>query len=219
MAGKKHFSEIQTLENYRVALANAVNQSEVAATLSEFGYDAETIASGTTLLAETSEAYSTNKTEDNETIAARAALDSKKEQVGDMYSLDRKKGKVVFRNDDVVLKQLGLTGSIPQSYAKWIEKMKTFYTGVKGNTEIQTKLTRLKITSTDIEARIAAITDLENARSLYLKEIGESQSATKTKDSAFAKVDEWMMDFFAVAKIAMEDKPQLLESLGILVRS
>jgi len=52
-------------------------------------------------------AYSTTKTEENKIIAARAALDSKTEQVGDMYSLDRKKGKVVFRNYDVVLKQLG----------------------------------------------------------------------------------------------------------------
>jgi len=69
------------------------------------------------------------------------------------------------------------------------------------------------------KAGITAISVLRTARTLYLKEIGESQDSTKIKDSAFAKIDSWMMDFNAVAKIAMGDNPQLLETLGILVRS
>ena len=54
---------------------------------------------------------------------------------------------------------------------------------------------------------------------MYLKEKGESQDATKIKDEVFAKLDDWMSEFYAVAKIALEDNPQLLESLGKLVRS
>ncbi len=53
----------------------------------------------------------------------------------------------------------------------------------------------------------------------YLREVGESQDATKQKDAAFAEIDDWMRDFYAVARIALEDHPQLLETLGILVRS
>ena len=70
-----------------------------------------------------------------------------------------------------------------------------------------------------MQAGLAAITEMENLRAEYLKEVGESQEATKAKDEAFAKVNDWMSEFFAVAKIAMEDKPQLLGSLVILVRS
>ncbi|MDY0082962.1 MAG: hypothetical protein RBR74_07260 [Ignavibacteriaceae bacterium] len=219
MASNKKLSEVQTLENYRVALTNAVSQPEVAATMAEFGYSAEEIAKGNKLLAQTTTAYESNKTEDNETVAARAVLDEKIEKVSDQYSLDRKKGKVVYRNDEVMLKKLGLTGSIPQSYAKLIATMKTFYNGVDSDTAAQEKLARLKITPKEIKASIAAIKDLENSRAEYLKEVGESQDATKAKDDAFAKIDDWMSEFFAVAKIAMEDNPQLLESLGVLVRS
>jgi hypothetical protein len=53
----------------------------------------------------------------------------------------------------------------------------------------------------------------------YLREKGESQDSTKAKDAAFAKLDDWMSEFYAVAKIALEDNPQLLESLGKFVRS
>lgn len=63
------------------------------------------------------------------------------------------------------------------------------------------------------------ISNLEAARADYLRGKGESQDSTKIKDAAFVKIDDWMSEFYAVAKIALEDNPQLLESLGKLVRS
>lgn len=52
-----------------------------------------------------------------------------------------------------------------------------------------------------------------------MKEKGESQDATKLKDTAFGELDDWMREFYAVAKIALEDNPQLLESLEKFVRN
>ena len=63
------------------------------------------------------------------------------------------------------------------------------------------------------------IADLEAARSEYLKEKGESQDSTKAKEAAFANIDDWMSEFYAVARIGLEDNPQLLEALGKTVRS
>jgi hypothetical protein len=60
---------------------------------------------------------------------------------------------------------------------------------------------------------------LEAARSFYLIEKGESQDSTKIKDAAFYKIDDWMSEFYAVAKIGLEDNPQLLEALGKIVRN
>lgn len=54
---------------------------------------------------------------------------------------------------------------------------------------------------------------------MSLREKGESQDATKLKDTAFIELDDWMSEFYVVAKIALEDNPQLLESLGKFVRS
>ena len=62
------------------------------------------------------------------------------------------------------------------------------------------------------------IRDLPYARARYLKEKGESEAATEEKDIALATMEKWMNKFYAVAKIAMEDKPQLLEALGIIVK-
>ena len=64
----------------------------------------------------------------------------------------------------------------------------------------------------------ALIPEVEAARAAYLKEKGESQDATTIKDTAFAKLDDWMSEFYAVARIALEDNPQLLEALGLIVK-
>jgi len=41
----------------------------------------------------------------------------------------------------------------------------------------------------------------------------------KEKEKTFKDLEKWMGFFFAIARIALEDEPQLLESLGKFVRS
>ena len=77
----------------------------------------------------------------------------------------------------------------------------------------------MKITAEQLNAANALIADVETTRADYLREKGESQNATQTKDASFAVLDDWMSEFYAVARIALEDQPQLLEALGLLVRN
>lgn len=219
MPKTKHVTDAQTIENYRVALENAKNQPILASTMAEFGYDKAKIDEGWKILEETRTAFDFNNKEDQETIQARADFETKKLALETQYTLDRKKAKVVFRTDEVTIKKLALDGTLPKAYINWVETMRTFYKGIEADKTLQTKLATLKITPESVNEALTKITAMENARAIYLKEIGESQDSTKIKDSAFAKMDNWMRDFNAVAKIAMEDNPQLLESLGILVRS
>jgi hypothetical protein len=218
MATRPKNSEADTLELYRVALENAENQTEIATIMAELGYDSAVIAEGKTLLSETRAAYDLNKTEDDETSAAYADFSSKKEQLDDTFTLHRKKAKVIFRNDSLTADKLAISGAMPRTYIKWLEAAKKFYSVAAADTDIQSKLARLKISTDDLAAANKAISELETARAEYLKEKGESQDATKDKDSAFAKMDDWMSEFYAVARIGLEDNPQLLEALGKVVR-
>lgn len=219
MATRPSFSESALLEQYRVALDNAESQSEIATVMADLGFDSAEIAEGKAILAETRQAYDFNKTEDDETSAAYADFSSKKQQLEETFNIHRKKAKVVFRNDALSADKLAISGAMPRTYLKWLEAAKKFYSAAIADTIIQAKLARLKLTPADLEAATNQIADLETARAAYLQEKGESQNATKSKDAAFAKLEDWMSEFYAVARIGLEDKPQLLESLGKLVRS
>ncbi|MDA3893899.1 MAG: hypothetical protein PF517_19745 [Salinivirgaceae bacterium] len=49
MASRTKLTDAQTLELYRVALDNAVNQEEIAALMAELGFDAPVIDEGKAL--------------------------------------------------------------------------------------------------------------------------------------------------------------------------
>jgi len=216
---KRKVSEVATLERYRVALENVVSQSEIARIMAEFGYESSLIEEGKNLYSETRQAYDLNVKEDDETSFSYSNFSGKRDLVADTYGLHRKKGKVIFRNDPQTLKKLVLDGTMPTTYVKWLETIKKFYSELLSDNELQTKISRLKVTADDLNAASALISELESARSEYMKEKGESQDATKQKDSTFAKLDDWMSEFYAVARIALEDNLQLLEALGVLVRN
>ncbi|WP_439130453.1 hypothetical protein [Polaribacter sp.] len=219
MATKRTLSEAETLEQYRVALENTASQTEIATIMAEFGYDETLLTEGKTLLTKTREAFDFNQKEDDETTESYNNFATTKENLAKTYSLHRKKAKVIFRKEPTTLSRLALTGSLPTAYIKWLETVKKFYAVASEDTAIQTKLVRLKITLEEISGTITLITNLEEARATYLREKGESQDATKAKDKAFAEIDDWMSEFYAVAKIALEDNPQLLESIGKIVKS
>ncbi|MGQ1890575.1 hypothetical protein ACT29H_09055 [Thermophagus sp. OGC60D27] len=219
MPTRPRFSESEIIEQYRVSLDNAEKQTEIASALAELGYDAETIAQGKALFNKTRAAYDANKIEDDETAESYQKWANLRANLADRYALDRKKAKVIFRNDEVTKEKLAILGTLPKAYVRWLETVKKFYSVALNDDEIQSKLARLKITPEHLTESNQLIADVENARADYLRELGESQDATKAKDAALAEMDDWMRDFYAVAKIALDDRPQLMEALGKFVRS
>lgn len=217
----KHFkkSDPEFLEQARVAQENTVNQPQIATTMADFGYDATVIAEGKAIYNVARAAYDSNKTEDDETKAAYRAFDLLREQLYDIHFAHRQKAKIVFRNDAITLSKLAVPGRLPQAYIPWLETVKKFYSTAIADVDIQTKLSRLKVTIEDLNAANTLIQQMEAARSDFYREEGESQDATDVKDAELDKLDEWMYEFYAVARIALEDKPQLLEAIGIKVKS
>mgnify|MGYP003624494825 CR=1 FL=1 len=219
MASRTKLTDTETLEQYRVALDNAKKQADIASIMTALGFGPEIIDEGVSLLAITRQAYDGNQTEDDETNAAYAGFANKKASLNDIFNMHRKKAKVVFRNDPLVSDKLAISHGKERTYIRWVESAKKFYSVAIADADIQAKLIRLKVSLEDLTAANTLITEMEAARSLYLQEKGESQEATRIKDEAFYSIDDWMSEFYAVAKIGLEDKPQLLEALGKMVRN
>lgn len=219
MSTKRSTSEAAVLEQYRVSLENATTQPNISAVMADYGYDTTKIAEGNQLLEATRKAYDANKTENDETATASLAFTTAKDALETLYTPLRKKAKVVFMNEPDTLKQLQLDGQVPNAYSAWFEYIVKFFTTIKADASLLTKLARLKVTAAQIDEGLAQIEAVKTARAEYIRESGESQAATQTKDSAFETIDKWMREFYAVAKIALDDQPQLLEVLAKKVRS
>lgn len=212
-------SELAILERYRVTLNNVTLQPEIASVMLEYGYSAETISAGINLLTTARAAFDNNKREDNETLSSRIVFDTSKAELSEKYRGHRKRAKVIFKNNPIQMSVLGINGSMPEAYLAWIETIKKFYSVALGDETIKQTLLSIKVTDESLNEAQALIPIVEQQRANWLREVGESQDATKMKDQAIADVALWMRNFYDIAKIALEDRPQLLESLGLVIRS
>lgn len=215
----KRVSETQLIQNYGVLFKNAKFESVLAGTLAEYGYDTATVEQGEALYNALIEKYNTNKTESAEETTAYAVFDAALENTQATYSTDRKKAKIVFKDQPDVIKNLQLKGIAPVRNAELIDTMRLFYETLNTNTQLLNALQRLKITADHVTQQLTNIVNTQNTYATYIQEKGESQQATQDKNKAFDAVTKWVSEFYAVAKIALDDQPQLLERVAKLVRS
>ncbi|PWJ40046.1 hypothetical protein [Sediminitomix flava] len=108
---------------------------------------------------------------------------------------------------------------MPRALFPWLDYTENFYTTALEDANILARLARLKITTEELQETQAMIAAVRNSKLVHRNEIAESQEATRAKDKALAELDEWMRDFYDMAKIALEDSPQMMESLGVFVRN
>jgi len=110
-------------------------------------------------------------------------------------------------------------GKTPRTFVKWLESVDLFYNTLNSQPELVTQLNKFQIDTAHVTDALTALATLEQLRGERMQQKGFAQNATKVKDKAFKDLEKWMGAFFAYAKITLADEPQLLESLGKLVRS
>lgn len=212
-------TESKFLERSRTALTNAANHQEVKTALADYGMDDTKVAEGTSLYESTKSIWDENNREEAETKVASNSYKGKYNELLAIFKRHRNQTLIFFKKDPDVLVTLGVKGRFPKKYNEFFDKVNQFYTGIQNNPAIQAKMDKIKITPSVVTNCLTLHKQLLAERSNYDKEQGESQNITDSKNLAIAELKEWMDDFDAIAKIALYDKPQLLEVLGIFVRS
>ena len=214
-----YLSNEKMLQNYGVMFENLGKDLELKAELAEYGYDEAKIGEGKKLYDEARKTFDANTKETREETTASLNFQEKYQNFQKIYITHRKKAKIVFDDNAEAFLQLKLKNIPARVIAKFLEETRAFYQLLNTAETLMTPLKQLKVTEQDIEKQLQLLTDVEQAYADYQKEKGESQQATKDKNNAFDILDKWVVRFVKVAKIALEDKPQLLESLGKTIRS
>ncbi|ATA88844.1 hypothetical protein CGC58_03345 [Capnocytophaga stomatis] len=214
-----YLSNEQMLQNFGAMFENLSKEGDLKTELAEYGYDDAKIAEGKALYDEARKTFDANIKETREETSASLAFQEKYQNVQKKYSTHRKKARIVFEDNEEALRQLKLKGSAARAIAVAMEEMRAFYQLLDTTPSLLTPLKQLKITEEDIKNQLQEFPEVEKAYATYLQEKGESQQATRDKNKAFEALDKWVSKFYKVAKIALEDRPQLLEALGKFVRS
>ncbi|MEL6555806.1 MAG: hypothetical protein AAFQ63_20445 [Cyanobacteria bacterium J06621_11] len=216
---RKDFSIDTLLSNAQLAIGNALNTPQILEYLSDFGYTSAKIQQGKNLYNLAAAAQLTRQAEAGEQICATTDVNAAWETAKKTYSRLVKVARIAFKRNSGVTTQLDLGGTRKKSLSGWMAQSTQFYKNALNNKEILVGLKEFGITEKKLKAGLSELAAVEKANLTQEKEKGEAQAATKKRDAALDELQDWLSDFLAIAKIALEEEPQLLESLGVLVRS
>lgn len=141
------------------------------------------------------------------------------ELAGKEYMKHLKLARVALEGNRGIEVKLGLKGPREKATGKWLVQGRQFYENALADALILGKLSSYGVTLENLQAGLALVNEVERLYRSRERERGEAQDSTVLHDELFEKLDSWYSDFVKVARIALEERPQLIEKLGILERS
>lgn len=209
----------QKLENCRVLIYNSSNV-DILPYLTEIGVDEEYLTKGKTIYQEVAELSVNQSKEYQEQSLAYDEYFESKEACAKTYKRVVSIVKLLARDDENLQNRLSLASRNEyQRVTDWISGGSQFYDSIMAEADLMSKLELTKITSETLTAGKEAIQNLKVLRNKAISEKGQAQEATLIRNEKMEELEDYCYELKGLAKIALEDNPQYLESLGILVRS
>lgn len=197
------------------AIHNAQTDEVLREALNAYGYDDAVLQSGADLLATARAAHQKQVTEYGEQYEATEAFQQAFDAANEGYLEHIELARIALRDRTATQAKLKLLGRRKATFSAWRQQALNFYDGAM-KPEMLEELGRFNVTEDGLRAVRNQIEALGELNSRQETEKGEAQEATEERDAAVAALDAWMRDFRDVARIALADRPQQLEKIGIV---
>ncbi|MCP4218770.1 MAG: hypothetical protein GY765_29330 [bacterium] len=124
--------------------------------------------------------------------------------------------RVAFKNDDSSANLLDLSGLRPKAFAKWAQQATLFFTNAMDTPAVMTGLANYNVSTEKLQQGLDLV---ENARLSNMdrgRKAVEARNATKHRNETFKAMNNWMSDFYIIARLAFANDMQTLEPFGIV---
>ncbi|MDR2121420.1 MAG: hypothetical protein LBP64_11195 [Tannerella sp.] len=212
---KKYQAIATKLHNVESGISGARNNPEILERMNRYGYTTERIAEGEKLLNAARQSVALHAEEYGDQYVATGELGLLWSEAYADYMITLKVVRVAFRKQPGKLQEFNATGRRNRSLSGWLNDARVLYT----NLQTSEALNVMSAYGYTVERLKQEQQKVEDVAALYAKrlgETGEAQQSTKDRDKIIDDLSDWYSDFRAIARIALYDKPQLLESLGIV---
>jgi hypothetical protein len=119
----------------------------------------------------------------------------------------------------VVSQALPHPGPPRQCLDQVLQEARRFYLTLQSDAEIGAAMAARGLTAEKIAQALTDLGELEGLDQRQEYKNSRSQQATRSRNARRRAVADWMAGYQRIARIALRDKPELVEQLGLLVRS
>ncbi|BDD00371.1 hypothetical protein PEPS_26510 [Persicobacter psychrovividus] len=188
-----------------------MKKPEISAAMHRLGYNNEKMAEGLALLESTAQCFDTYDLHEKNKQDALHKFENTSDLMMSIYQIHCKKIKAIALQNSTVVTPLEFATILPNNYAKWIRKIKTFYFVISTDPLIKNHLWLYNTGEADLEEVERIIFRVENAQENYCYALKEEQKLADKKNKAFLKLNQWMHQFSTTAQRGLAEQPALLE--------
>ncbi len=185
--------------------------------LSTFGYDLDRLAEGDQHITALQHALNNQATQYGEQYGSTEQFHAAWKMAKKQYKTTLKIARIALSSDYDAHVAMDMNGKRKEAFAGWYQQATKFYDGVTDRH--LGKLAKFGYTRDRIDCEKALVESTMAASINQAKEIGEAQASTKKRDEVLERTSEWLHTYYKIARIALEDQPQLIETLGLKDRS
>lgn len=195
----------------------ATKEPKVAAAINEVGYGAEKMNELLQLHNAANSLYMDWKKEHGEEEEAVGRFRLAKAEANTVYMKHVRIARLVLQGNRGKLVSLDLIGKRKRSNSGWLKQSQLFYHNTLNDEQVLQAFAEHGLTKGKLEQGLALVNQAELEMGERRKEKGEAQDAIEQRDKAIDELGDWLGKFKNFAQIALEDRPQYLEMLGIVV--
>jgi hypothetical protein len=207
------------LHSIYLAISGALANADIQEYLAEFNWDVPRIEQGHTLYEAALQLVQKQRAEYGDQCQATQTLQAARKKAADPYMRYLKVARTTFKGDVGAAQKLDLNSARARALSGWLKQARQFYEGALQDETLLSQLAEDGITRARLTAGKALVDAVEEASIAQAKERGEAQDATQARNAALKALNAWHSDFIAVARVALQDRPQLLEKLGLVAPS
>ncbi|MCG8578291.1 MAG: hypothetical protein MI866_00140 [Bacteroidales bacterium] len=207
------------LYHCKLRINNSLNDERIQSKVAILGYTPERLNEGKKLLDDAEQACVVFDKEHGDVVAAFDQRNTEKENADRSYNTFVAIGRIALKDDQAAITTLLLGKSKPRTLSGWLKRTGNFYNNLLSNDKWLAAYASYNITEEQLREGLNQVKNVSSYAEVIMREKGDAQSATKARDAKLDALNEWVMDYLSIVKIALDDEPQLLEKLGIVVKS
>ena len=212
---RPHTTIAEQLDMARLAIANTLGDAEIQSLVAALGYPAEKMSQGRALYEAAVSAVNAQQAAAGAQQEASRAHDEAKEVARDAYQALSKVARAVMLTDKARRTAMGLNGPMPRTTAGFIAAATTLFDNAQGIPELAEYGYDAERLAAE-RARITAYIDADNRQEAAK---GAAQQATREQEQALRALNEWTVQYIKIARVALREKAQLLEKIGVAART
>ena len=207
----------EKFKEFRLLIFNS-SKPEILPSLETYGMDKEHLTKGEELYNVVQDLTEKQKLEQQEESQAYDTFYESKEESENNLRKTQKIVKMASRSDKNLQNRIKVNETKERKIEEWIKQSVEFYNLVLNEQSFLTSIAKFSLTPEKLTAEKNQINALKDLRNKAMSEKGQAQEATRLRNEKMEELEDYCYELRTLATIALEDTPQLLEELGILVR-